>query len=426
MKRASKNVLVIAPTGREYRELPAVADALGCRLTFDDFAGGYFDEQLAGRGGERLEIIPLVEETIRRHSGSLAGVTSGVGYPGMPAVGATAERLGLPGPRADRVLLCIHKYYSRLAQRELIPHAVPEFRLVDPRRPGEPPAGLDFPFFLKPVQSCFSINARRVDGPREFRELAASSLLPAGFLKPLDDMLAAYTDFPLGASYLLAESLLRGVQVSLEGYVSGGRVRVMGVVDSVMYPGTTSFKRFEYPSRLDARVLRRMEEAAALFVGGIGYDDALFNVEFMYTPETDEIHVIEINPKIASQFTDLFEKVDGVSSYRPLLQVALGEEPDFRRGAGEFRCAASCVMRLFEDMRVLGVPAPAQVEALRRRYPDVRVEVSAAPGRLLSEAMQDGVSYRYAVINLGAGSWEELDGKFEECAAALEFRFGAP
>ena len=419
-----KNVLLITPTGREYRELPPVADRLGCRLVFEDFGGSYFDEQLSGRGGASLEIVPLIEETARRHAGRIEGVTSGVGYPGMPAVAVISERLGLPGPRADAVLRCLHKYYGRVAQRELIPHATPEFRLVDPRRPEELPAGLPLPFFLKPVQSCFSINARRVGTPREFREQVSTGLLPAGFLKPLNDMIRAYTDFELDASYLIAESLLGGVQVSLEGYVSRGRARVMGVIDSVMYPGTNSFKRFEYPSRLPAGVLRRMEEAAVHLLEGVGYGDALFNVEFMYTPGTGEIHVIEVNPKIASQFPDLFEKVDGVSSYGPLLQIALGEEPDFRRGAGEFRCAASCVMRLFEDRRVLSVPTPGQIEALRRRFPDVRVEVTAAPGRLLSEGFQDGQSYRYAVVNLGADSWDQLDEKFDECAAALPFGFG--
>jgi biotin carboxylase len=422
-----KNVLVIAPTGREYRELPPIAEALGCRLIFDDFAGSYFDDQLAGDyQGIELEIVALIEETIRRHGAGLSGVTTGVGYPGMPVVGVIAERLGLPGPRADRVLLCLHKYYCRVAQRELTPYAAPPFQLVDPKRPDDLPRELNFPLFLKPVQSCFSINARRIEGPREFREKVASSLLPAGFLKPLNDMLAAYTDLELNASYLLAESLLGGVQVSLEGYVFGGRVRILGIVDSVMYPGTNSFKRFEYPSRLEPSVLRRMEETAARFIGGIGYDNALFNIEFMYTPETDEIWIIEVNPKIASQFTDLFEKVDGTSSYVPLLQIALGHEPDFRNGGGQFRCAASCVMRLFEDRRVLSVPSSEQVESLRRRFPDVRVEISARPGRLLSEVMQDGMSYRYAVVNLGANSWAELDEKFAECADALEFQFAAP
>ena len=61
----------------------------------------------------------------------------------------------------------------------------------------------------------------------------------------------------------IAEEALRGVQVTVDGFMDGGRATVTGVVDSVMYPGTSSFERFEYPSRLPAAVQRRMAEVAA-------------------------------------------------------------------------------------------------------------------------------------------------------------------
>lgn len=422
-----KKVLLISPTSREYRELPAIADELNCHLVFEDFAGDYFDHPLSSTGNAhapQLEILPLIEETIRRYSQSgIAGVTSGVGYPGMPVSSIIAERFGLPGTPVDRVLLCEHKYYSRLAQQALIPEATPAFRLVDPKSLNGLAESLDFPLFLKPVKSCFSINADQICSPEMFRAKAGTDLLPARFLKPLNDLLRAYTDFPLDASYLLAESLLEGRQVSLEGYVFADRVHILGIVDSIMYPGTISFQRFEYPSRLSEDVQRRMAQLTETFIGGIGYNNALFNIEFMYNPATDEIHVIEINPKIASQFTDLFEKVDGRSSYYPLLQVALGEEPESSRGQGRFKLAASCVLRTFEDKRVLSVPSPEQVDALLKKFPDARVEINASPGGLLSDVMQDGKSFRYGLINIGADSHEELETKLKLCESLLDFQF---
>ena len=56
---------------------------------------------------------------------------------------------------------------------------------------------------------------------------------------------------------LLSEEKLGGDEVTLEGYVHGGRVTTIGVTDSVMYPGTNSFERFEYPSRASRRAARR-------------------------------------------------------------------------------------------------------------------------------------------------------------------------
>jgi hypothetical protein len=428
-----KKVLLINPTGREIRELPPIAGKLDCQLIFEEFAGDFFDDLLLLSSGnhqeseKRLEILPLIEETIRRYGESgISGVTSGVGYPGMPVSSIIAERFNLSGPPLNTVLLCEHKYYSRLAQRSLVPEAVPRFWLIDPENPDAVAEPLDFPLFLKPVKSCFSINADAIPDAETFHRKVSTCLLPQGFLKPLNDLLRAYTDFPLDASYLLAESLLEGTQVSLEGYVFGGRVRVLGIIDSVMYPGTISFQRFEYPSRLSQRVQQRMKAIAETLMSGIGYDNALFNIELMYDAATDRIQIIEINPKIASQFTDLFEKVDGVSSYSPLIEIALGEEPEFPFRRGAFKMAASCVLRTFEDRRVLSVPSLEQVAALRKRFPDARIEISAISGKFLSDIMQDGKSFRYGLINIGADSPEDLDAKLGLCRSALDFEFAAP
>jgi biotin carboxylase len=426
-----KKVLLISPTGREYRELPRIAEALDCQIVFEDFAGAFFDDLLSSNydasATQSLEILTLIEETIRRYDASgIGGVTSGVGYPGMPVGSIIANRFHLNGPPVDRILLCEHKYYARLAQQALVQEATPAFELVDPENVDGLADRLSYPLFLKPVKSCFSINADKVSGPESFRQRVVSCLLPEGFLKPLNDLLRAYTDFPLDASYLLAESLLEGVQVSLEGYVFDGRVHILGIIDSVMYPGTISFQRFEYPSRLSEDVQQRMARIAETFIGGIGYNNALFNIEFMYNAETDRIHIIEVNPKIASQFTDLFEKVDGLSSYYPLLQIALGEEPSFPRRQGAFKVAASCVLRTFEDRRVVAAPTSQQIGQLLKRFPDARVEINASAGKLLSDIMQDGKSFRYGLVNIGADSFAELDDKFELCKSSLDFQFANP
>jgi hypothetical protein len=426
-----KKVLLLSPTSREHRYLPALAAKLNCRVIFRDFADSYFDKQLTGGSSSKpveLDILSLVEETISRYAAEgIEGVTSGVGYPGMPVASIIAERLGLPGPKVERVLRCEHKYYSRVSQQALVPAHTPPFQIVSPH---DHAAGtsfdLPFPLFLKPVKSCFSINAQQVASLPELRRIAQASRMPEGFLRPFNDLLKAYTNYEFDASYLLAESLLEGVQVSLEGYVFRGQVRTLGIVDALMFPGTISFERFVYPTRLPAEVQTRMAQIAQTFINGIGYDNALFNMELMYNPATGDIHIIEINPKIASQFPDLFEKVDGTSSYAPLLQIALGEEPTFNPRQGSFKLAASCVLRDFADRRVLSVPTIEQIAELTRRFPDARIEISVSAGQLLSDIMQDGKSFRYGLINIGANSEEELEAKFEVCKNSLPFEFSPP
>ncbi len=75
-----------------------------------------------------------------------------------------------------------------------------------------------------------------------------------------------------------------------------------------------------------------MEQIAATLIEGIGYDNAMFNIEMIYNPKKDTVHIIEINPKIASQFPDLFEKVDGSNTYEVMMRIALGLPPGFTRG----------------------------------------------------------------------------------------------
>ena len=66
-----------------------------------------------------------------------------------------------------------------------------------------------------------------------------------------------------------------------------------------MYPGTSAFMRFEYPSRLDADVVARLEDIARRAVEAIGFTHGLFNVELFYQPASGRITIIEINPRMA-------------------------------------------------------------------------------------------------------------------------------
>lgn len=422
-----KKILVLSPTSREFSQLPIVAASLNLEIIFDAFDDDYFDDFLVEAPDINkpvLKMVDLIENTIEkyRHSG-LSGVTSAVGYPGMSAASVIAERLSLPGAPAQAVMLCEHKHYSRIHQKQLVPEATPDFHLIDPKKQESHESDLPFPCFLKPVKSCMSKNAYIVETEDRLKELIGEALLPIQFIEPFNEMIAAYTTFEQHASCLLQEELLIGTQVSLEGYVFDHEVVVMGVVDAVMFPGTMSFKRWQYPSLLPQSVLERMTVIAKRFFSGIGYNNALFNMELFYNPESDRISIIEINPKIASQFPNLFEKVDGFSTYQTLLEVALGKRPETFKGRGQHKVAGSCVLRTFVDQYVRAAPTAEEIASVLNKYSDTRVQIYAKTGKRLSEQVQDASSYRYGLIDLGAQSVEELESKFEECKNMLTFDF---
>jgi hypothetical protein len=196
-------------------------------------------------------------------------------------------------------------------------------------------------------------------------------------------------------------------------------VRILGVVDSIMFPGTIAFSRFEYPSALPEGVQARMADLATTLMGGLGFDNGLFNIEMMYDADADRISIIEINPRMASQFADLYEKVDGTNSYEVLLAVGQGRAPAFTPWKGRYGFAASCVLRTFEDHIVVALPSEADIAGLSRLYPDIRVELHASVGRRLSDELQDGQSYRYGIVNLGGRDRDDVLTQFEACRKRL-------
>src|SRR5919106_982830 len=237
-----------------------------------------------------------------------------------------AERRGLPGPCPRSLIACQHKPTSRALQRRVAPEATPRFALLDPRAPYDPP--FDVPFFVKPVVGRLSQNAYRIDDPRELLTLHEIDRYTARYA----DIAALAGADPADAHGFLGEELLSGAEVTLEGYAHGGRVTTIGVTDSVKYPGTLSFERFEYPSALPEERLAELHDVAARVVPALGFDDGFFNVEF-FVPEDGPAAIIEVNARLASQFAPLVrpglhlsdQGVNDAQSYRLAILYGFGE-----------------------------------------------------------------------------------------------------
>lgn len=422
--------LLLCPTMRDDRELARLASGPRtiirheyASLELEAIAGV---GALAGTGANPATLrSPLdeVDQILKMVGGRpVAGVISTDDYPGSTLACILAQRLGLPAPSAAVNLLCQHKYQARVAQAALAPEAVPRFASVDVLTDAPPPSAMPFPFFVKPVKSFFSIGAHRVDSIDALNAARARWRSRKEFFRPFEQLLERYTPYALGTDLLLAEDILTGVQATLEGYADGNEIHILGIVDSVMYPGTIAFERFEYPSSLPETVQERISMTARRLMRGIGFSNGMFNIEFIYDPGSGRVGIIEINPRMASQFADLYEKVDGYNSYEVLLDLASGRRPvpQWRRGSHEF--AASCVLRTFGDMFVEAVPSPATVAAVEAQHPGCRIDIFARAGHWLSEEMQDDESYRYGVINLGGGGRADVLNALQQCVDRLGIR----
>jgi biotin carboxylase len=417
-------VICICPTHRDHRELAALAN--GHTFLHHDYASAMEDLSVDECPSNVSISDPEQEiETILRRCRAehIQGVITTDDYPGTTVASIVAHELKLPNPKPEASLLCQHKFYSRQIQALAAPEATPDFQLIDVRPEVAMPPDRSFPLFVKPVKSFFSVGAQRVESRSDLEKIKNRWARSAAFFHPFEILFNKYTGHFLGTNYLLGEALLQGIQTTLDGYVCSGQVHVMGVVDSIMFPNTIAFQRFEYPSSVPAPVQDRMADLARKVMPALGFDNGQFNIEFIYNPEANTVHIVEINPRMSSQFADLFEKVDGTNSYSVLLDLALGKTPHVKRGEGRCRAAFSCILRTFRNQMVLKLPSQDEIQVLQGDFPDIRIEILATEGQKLSQQMQDTCSYRYGLLNIGGGDKEEILEIFDRCKRQLTFLF---
>jgi biotin carboxylase len=364
-------------------------------------------------------------DRMARDFSDISGVASTSDYPGAAAAAILADRLGLPGPPPSVVLQAGHKYLCRVSQEASVPEAVPAFHLVDPQAMA--PLPLRFPCFLKPVKGAFSVMARRLERPEDlhrFLNRPAVHEFLTYYVHMFEGLLECFPELEIGARYFLAEELLTGTQVTVEGHASGSEVSILGVVDSVIDPRTGSFLRFDYPSRLDADFQARLGEIVARAMRHLGWRDGCFNVEMMVDPESDRLSIIEVNPRLCGQFSDLHRHVDGVNSYEILVDLALGR-PVTRSGTPSYGAASSFPLRIFEPARAETLPGRELIRDIEARFPGTLIWIEGQDGDVFDdfELLEDGQSARYGIVNVAGDDLRDVLARFQQIERALGCRF---
>ncbi len=419
-----KRILVICPTQRDKHELQQSYFAQKYEIHFQTY-DAHALEHVLFQGQQWLThnfdpqlVIDQLCEYVRTNK--IDAVFSSKDYPGSLMASVVAQKEKLIAPVIDKLLVFHHKYHARELQQALTPEATPLFDYM--YKDDKQHTYLPTPFFVKPVKSYLSLGARIITD--NSMHLLQNSFLPDTFLTQFDWFIKKYSSLSPSTGMVIVEQLLCGVQVTLEGFVSHGNVVILGVTDSVMRADCPmSFDRFIYPSQLPATVCQRMGNIAQRLINGVGFDNSFFNVEFMYDQEKDTIKIIEVNPRMASQFADLYEKVDGVSSYRYACEVALGNTPIVQHKKGKFAVAASFVLRSLTNKKVIKIPTQDEINHAKKLFPDLRFYCFVTVGKTLADTMQDGYSFRYALIHLGGKNLKDLEQRFTACKKLLTFIF---
>lgn len=339
---------------------------------------------------------------------------------GALAAALIAEAAGLPGTRPEAVLACQHKLHARQVLQSVCPEANLRFAAIDADYGDDIPHGLTYPGFVKPVKAAFSVLARQVADRAQLqahtrfghRELWVIRRL----VEPFERIARRRLPHAGSAHRLMWEEPVHAAQYNLDGWVRNGRVHTLGVVDAVMYPGTHCFLRFQAPSRLPAEVQARASRVAERFLAAVGFEHGFFNMEFFHDAATDRLAVIEFNPRLASQFADLYRRVDGRDAHAMSLALALGHDPaEVPRRQPTAGAAASFVYRAFAPGEVPRMPTAAARARLQREFDDALLFTFPKSGHSLERDFKWLDSHRYGIVHLGGRDWADLHAR---CTAA--------
>jgi len=222
------------------------------------------------------------------------------------------------------------------------------------------------------------------------------------------------------AHSLMLEENLRGRQYCLDGYCFEGSVRRLGIVDAIMYPGTDAFMRWDYPSLLPEELQSQAEAIAVRFFREIGFTHGFFNMEFVIDEQSGQLKVIEFNPRMAAQFSDLYARVDGKNLHEMAIALSHGIDPAaLPTKEPTAACASSFVYRSFDPTALVPMPSASKQRAFSTAFPDgLLLQFPKSPSQIQRDFKWLG-SYRFGIVHLGGDSPADLARRCEHASSAL-------
>lgn len=378
------------------------------------------------------DLLHTGRQDLERIEGGPDAIIGHWDFPTTSLLPILQREMGLPGPRVEAVLACENKYDTRCEEEEAAPDLTPQFALMDPMNDAaldDPP--LDYPFWIKPVVAFSGTLGFCVENRNDLRHALKQNRNGIRKFSEPFNILLQYARVGkkralLSGSYCLAEELVSGRGCTTEGYVVNGEPHVYAVIDSMRAANGVSFIGYHYPSELPQEAQDRVIDGSCRIIRHIGLDNTAFNVEFFWNEETDEIKLLEINPRISKSHAPILNLVEGASHHEVAIDVALGREPEYPRGEGRYRHAAKFMPRSFDSARVTRAPRQADIERLQERFPDALFSSHVKTDMELTDLPnQDSYSFELGDLFLGGDSREELHENFREAMRILGYRFSS-
>lgn len=375
-------------------------------------------------------IIEQALDELHAFDGEIHGIMGFWDFPVTSLVPILCRELNLPGPSVESVTRCTHKFWSRVEQKKSIPECTPKFCAVDPF--SENPLNdieLDFPFWIKPVKAFASFLGFKIRNRDDFYKAIDEIREKISQIGKPYNTLLQYADLPdeiqkIDGNHCIAEQIIDGYELAPEGYVYEKNIHAHGLIDCSRDNFEKSFVRWEYPSTAAKDLQKRVMEATRKVIRDIKLDNSAFNVEFFWDRETDQLWIVEINPRISQSHCYQFAMVDGASNHDVALSLCTGQEPHFPDGKGPYNASAKFVLRKYEDAKVSRIPSEDEIARIEKDFPDSEFHLMVEPDMYLHDLpYQDAYSYELAHIFMAAEDHETLLQNYENYVDRLNFQF---
>jgi biotin carboxylase len=272
--------------------------------------------------------------------------------PYVPLLGVICEELGLPGPSARAAWLSRDKILMRDAFAKA-GISQPRYRAVRNMADLTDAASyLGYPFLLKPVSGSKSRFIRKLSSPADLEP--AFAFVSRSCRESDVNLFSSYShgqenDF---RTTFIAEEYLKGRQVTTTSFVQNGRVTHLSVCDLVTAQdeGLDAFYLITRtaPSTLSEKEQGDIMTFSTAAIRALGLDNCALHPEYILTAEGPK--VLEISARLAGYRAEMHRFAFGMDLNRAVIQVALGEKPDF---AKRFEHAATAVEAWLEHAGVV-------------------------------------------------------------------------
>jgi biotin carboxylase len=367
-------------------QVPTVrlAKQMGYRVLVTDI----YAERPAYEFCDHHEVVDITDRdatlaVARRHH--VDGVICDTTDLGVPTAAYVAEQLGLPGIGFETALNCTRK--DRL--RQLLSAAgipCPPFHVLRTRTDLAPlRATFRYPVVVKPVDSQSSHGVSVVGHPQDL------------------DQAFEVAKTASREGIVLIEGHVTGVEIIVDGFVTGQDLRVLGISSKVARPENPAVAtRISYPADFEAVKHEQIVDVNRRTIAALGLKSGIFHAEYMVT-DTDVVPIdVAARGGGVNIYTHVIPAISGVDVNRAMIEHAMGRpvslQPAHTHAAAniEFLFAPPGVVERVEGIeeagRMPGVLAVYVSAVPLRRFGDLsdkndRAGHIVTVGRTLDEAI---------------------------------------